>query len=168
MCIYRTAPGQARLRRKALAGPAMLVMLAPMMVLRLSQLPQGPGQGNWTRGNPEDHNLTEAVLWQAGRQLQMATPVKECFAVAAGGKLLYEIDYRAAAGKPATLIESDSAGKTITALVIGVLVTKFKLGKLPTLARPGTKLPARRGSSHAAARDRPGLHARVARGPTRG
>ena len=87
----------------------------------------GPGKHAWTRGRPSDHGLTEAALAAAGTQLQLEAPAKECFAVAKGGELLYELDYRTEAGKPATLIESDSAGKTITALVIGVLVTKYNI-----------------------------------------
>ena len=117
-----------------------------LLVLLLSLAPAlpaasllGPGRGAWARGQPEAHNLTAAALELAGRQLQLEAPVKECFAVAKGGELLYELDYRAAAGEPAPLIESDSAGKTITALLIGVLVTKYDLSLDSTLESHGVR-----------------------------
>ncbi len=99
----------------------------------------GPGRGRWTRGQPEQHNLTLKALVDAAQQLQQKAPVKECFAVAKGGELLYDLDYRAQAGKPAPLIESDSAGKTITALLIGVLATKYNLSLDSTLESHGVR-----------------------------
>ena len=117
----------------------LLLLLALPAAATLPASSLGPGRGEWQRGRPEDHNLTAPLLEDAARQLQREAPVKECFAVAKDGELLYELDYRREAGKPAPLIESDSAGKTITALLVGVLVTKHSLDLDSTLESHGVR-----------------------------
>merc|ERR1740130_89093 len=90
----------------------------------------GPGQGNWTRGKPEAHGLLTSTIIQTARALDMETPMKECFAVAKDGVLLYEMDYvvqservrgeapaaytsgSSSGDPPARKIEIDSAGKS--------------------------------------------------------
>jgi len=83
----------------------------------------GPGAGEWRRGEV-DWNAHEPLKIGAGN-LFKTFPGRRCILVAHEGRLVYE-HYAPGAG-PWEQIELDSAAKTVSALLIGVLVTQGKL-----------------------------------------
>ena len=80
----------------------------------------GPGSGPWITGAPESHGLSSSALTAAAKRVASDVPFRYCFLVAAGGELVHE-SYEA--NFSSTLYESDSMGKTTTALLVGRAVT---------------------------------------------
>lgn len=83
----------------------------------------GPGAGEWAKGDV-DWNAHEPLNIGAGN-LFKTFPGRRCILVAHEGRLVYE-HYAPGAG-PWEQIELDSAAKTVSALLIGVLVTQGRL-----------------------------------------
>jgi CubicO group peptidase (beta-lactamase class C family) len=69
------------------------------------------------------------AVWKTTRALEEHVPVKHCFAVAKDGVLISETNYLGKSER----VEMDSAGKTVTALLIGVLVKQHSLNLDMTL-----------------------------------
>ena len=90
----------------------------------------GPGAGPWQTAAPEQHGLSSSELAAAAKQLGQKVPHRYCLLAAVGGQLVHETYYSGPGRRPDqpnaadTKYESDSAGKTVSALLFGVAVTK--------------------------------------------
>eukprot|EP01046_Picozoa_sp_COSAG06_P003085 COSAG06_NODE_115_length_23358_cov_31.775227_24_plen_326_part_00 len=87
-------------------------------------------------------------MWKTTRSLEERAPVKHCFAVAKDGVLVSETYY---INNTDARIEMDSAGKTVTALLIGVLVKQYSLSLDSTLKELGVVTDSSWGTPTAAA-----------------
>jgi CubicO group peptidase (beta-lactamase class C family) len=102
----------------AVKGISLALGLA---VVLLADDTLGPGDGTWQTAAPEAHGLSTATLEKAASRLHELVPQRYCLVVAKDGKLVHESYF---ANTSETLYETDSAGKVMTAALMGVLVQK--------------------------------------------
>lgn len=108
-----------------------------MITLALVQARWGPGPGEWTVDTPENHGLSSDKLKLAGKQLEERVALRECFVVVKDGVIVHE-DYWNGATKD-TPIETDSAGKTVSAALVGAVAAKGYLDVDKTLESYGVE-----------------------------
>lgn len=108
-----------------------------MITLAFAQAQWGPGPGEWTVDTPENHGLSSDNLKLAGKQVEERLPIRNCFVVAKDGVIVHE-DYWNGASKD-TPIETDSAGKTVSAALVGAAVAKGYIDVDKTLESYGVE-----------------------------
>lgn len=92
-------------------------LLTSMFTFAFAQSNLGPGQGKWTVDSPEKHGLSSNNLKLAGKNMEKLKE-RYCFLVAKDGVIVHE-DYYGDTTVD-TKYETDSAGKTVQAALLGV------------------------------------------------
>lgn len=102
--------------------------------------PLGPGRGNWTVEDPEAHGLSSKLLAAAAEQIRVTANERYCLTVTKDGVIVHESYF---SNTSSSLYETDSLGKTATAVLVGMAVQQGlvdidtpikKYGVSPTLA----------------------------------
>eukprot|EP00755_Sulcionema_specki_P015208 Sspe_Gene.9600::Locus_3223_Transcript_2_2_Confidence_0.364_Length_3296::g.9600::m.9600 len=95
--------------------PALLLVLP--LVHAVTSL--GPGRREWRVEDPSRHGLRQEDLQETARVLQEASPERYCFIAVRHGVIVHEEYYSNSSN---TSMEVDSAGKTVTAALIGAAI----------------------------------------------
>ena len=121
--------------------------MMPVLPVLLLLLPaaawgySGPGPGSWRKGDPEQHGLDASELSVAAGRVAEALPYRHCFVVVKDGEIMYEL--YAPGNSSESRFETDSVGKTVTAALMGTVVTQGKLD----LDRPLHEYGVQRGAN---------------------
>ncbi len=99
-----------------------MVLLWPALVVVASTVSGsgglGPGAGPWHSGDPTEHGLSASKLAKGSEDIRTLLPERYCTVVVKDGEIVQESTYT---NSSMTKYESDSAGKTIIAMLMGAV-----------------------------------------------
>jgi CubicO group peptidase (beta-lactamase class C family) len=108
----------------------------PALALAAASGGLGPGDGPWKTGSPASHGLDSSKLTRGADNLGSLLPERYCTVVVKDGEIVQETTYT---NSSITKYESDSAGKTIIAMLVGAVQHATHLDLDKPLASFGIK-----------------------------